>query len=329
MTVTRLSVLMKADLSYEAGPYDPARREAWDAFVGESRTPHFMLTRNYVEYHQERFDDMSVVVMRGDEIVGLLPASVSESHVTSHAGLTFAGLLTRPSSSIVQTGKTMRSALEFLGHRGAEKLTYRAAPGIYSLLPSEEDLYWLWSLGAALVRRDVASVVLPGYRPPLRKGRKHAISKARAGRVRIMRDRDFRGFHVLLVEVLAERHGASPTHTSEELQLLATRFPDNLKLFTARNPDGQIVSGVVIYETPLVAHAQYIATSRGGREIGAADVLIESLITQYLSDGKAFDFGISTTNSGRVINEGLAAFKEGFGARTVLYDEYEFSLDTL
>lgn len=39
-----------------------------------------------------------------------------------------------------------------------------------------------------------------------------------------------------------------------------------------------------------------------------------------------FDFGVSCEQEGRYLNEGLAAQKEGFGARAVVYDSYRIEL---
>lgn len=44
------------------------------------------------------------------------------------------------------------------------------------------------------------------------------------------------------------------------------------------------------------------------------------------NDKKFFSFGISTENKGKVLNEGLAFFKEAFGARGVVNNAYELVL---
>ena len=36
-----------------------------------------------------------------------------------------------------------------------------------------------------------------------------------------------------------------------------------------------------------------------------------------------FDFGISTENNGKFLNEGLISQKEGFGGRTTVYQTFE------
>ena len=73
-------------------------------------------------------------------------------------------------------------------------------------------------------------------------------------------------------------------------------------------------------------HAQYIATSDDGRSVGALDGLFSYLITEVFAEKAYFDFGVSTEQGGRYLNEGLAFQKEGFGARAVVYDTYEIKL---
>ena len=82
----------------------------------------------------------------------------------------------------------------------------------------------------------------------------------------------------------------------------------------------------MIYETATVAHAQYIASTAYGRSVGALDGLFCHLITDVFAAKRYFDFGISTEQGGRYLNEGLVFQKEGFGARAVVYDIYSIRL---
>ena len=72
-----------------------------------------------------------------------------------------------------------------------------------------------------------------------------------------------------------------------------------------------------------VVHTQYLASSAEGKRDGALDLLLHNLITVVYADRSYFDFGVSTENGGGYLNEGLIFQKEGFGARSVVYDTYE------
>jgi hypothetical protein len=107
--------------------------------------------------------------------------------------------------------------------------------------------------------------------------------------------------------------------------MLARRFPREIALFGAfRGSDW--LSGVVVYESAPVAHVQYIASTAEGRELSSLDLLFERLIVQEYAEKAWFDFGSSTEDEGRTLNEGLVAQKEGFGARAVVHDFYDLDL---
>jgi hypothetical protein len=80
---------------------------------------------------------------------------------------------------------------------------------------------------------------------------------------------------------------------------------------------------MTIYETPRVAHAQYIATSEIGRRMGALDLLVSWLVNEVYQGKEFFDFGGSNEEEGRALNHGLLEWKEGFGARSFAHDFYQ------
>ena len=204
-------------------------------------------------------------------------------------------------------------------------MLYKVVPHIYHRVASEDDLYALFRLGAALVRRDVSSTVQPATRLAPQARRQRGARKARLARVEVCESTDFAGFWPLLRATLAGRHGVEPVHAVNEIVLLARRFPGSIRLFTATE-DAEIVAGTVIYETPQVAHAQYIACSPRGRVLTALDLLFEELIVNVFRDKPYFDFGISTESEGTALNVGLIEFKEGFGATATVHDFYEVDL---
>ena len=129
----------------------------------------------------------------------------------------------------------------------------------------------------------------------------------------------------MLAEVLTRRHNRVPVHTPAEMRLLADRFPDNIRLYVAKK-DGATVAGVVMFETPHVAHAQYVAASPRGQALCALDAVFGHLIGFYADTKRYFDFGISTEDSGRHLNAGLAGYKREWGGGCVVQDTYEITL---
>ena len=208
---------------------------------------------------------------------------------------------------------------------GAHRWLYKPIPYIYSTLPAEEDLYALFRSGGTLKERGVSSVIDCARKLPMRQSRKSGCVKARKAGVTVdagnMTD-DLEAFWNILAGILMEKHRKKPVHTVAELQLLHSRFPEQIKLYVARE-DGNIVAGAMIYDMGHVVHTQYLASSAEGKRNGALDLLLHNLITEVYAERTYFDFGVSTENGGGYLNEGLIFQKEGFGARSVVYDTYE------
>jgi hypothetical protein len=162
-------------------------------------------------------------------------------------------------------------------------------------------------------------------RLPFSKGRKWSLKQALNAAVRVEESREFREFMQMEQELLASKYGVRPTHSAEELELLASRFPEQIKLFAAY-ADQQLLAGVVVYEHSQVAHAQYISATDEGKRVGALDLVLDYLINHQYSKKKYFDFGISTERAGQYLNSGLIENKQSFGGRAVVYDFYEWNL---
>ncbi len=303
--------------------YDPAQKRVWDDFITNSKNGIFLFYRDYLEYHADRFPDSSLMFFGEDgQLVAVLPATVKDGVLSSHAGLTFGGVVSGTSMKVALMLDVFDAMRAYSLAQGINKIVYKAVPHIYHRAPAEEDLYALFRHDARLFRRDVSSTIEMKERLPFSKGRKWSIKQAQKHGLEVRPSSDFETFMTIEAHLLGEKYGAKPVHTAAELQMLATRFPDNIKLFTAHGELG-MYAGAVIYESPEVAHAQYIGTTEEGRKTGALDLIMSYLINDYYAQKKYFDFGISTEDGGRHLNAGLVENKQGFGGRAVVYDFYE------
>lgn len=73
----------------------------------------------------------------------------------------------------------------------------------------------------------------------------------------------------------------------------------------------------------VVPEKEICLADETAREIGALDLVIASCVERYKESKRYFDFGISTEDLGRVLNTGLIAQKESFGARTIAYQAWK------
>lgn len=285
-----------------------------------------MLKRAYMEYHSDRFTDFSLMFYQEDKLVAIMPASLHGYQVRSHGGLTYGGIISSTSVKTKLMLEVFESLIQFLKFHNIGSLLYKRVPSIYHLYPSDEDLYALFRNNARLVRRDISVSILLENALNFSDLRKRGVKKALKNELSVAQSYDFYGFVDMLNEILTTRHNAKAVHSGAELELLASRFPDNIKLFMTSDKAGHNLAGVLVFETSTVVHLQYIANTDAGCNIGALDLLIAHLIEKYSKTKRYFDFGISTEQEGRYLNEGLIAQKEGFGGRGIAYDFYEITL---
>ncbi|MCS3808762.1 GNAT family N-acetyltransferase [Xanthomonas sp. 4461] len=309
---------------YSVRPYVAGDALAWDALVACSRNGNLLHRRGYMDYHADRFVDASLLVERGGEVLAVFPASVQGDCVSSHAGLTYAGLL---SSMAMRASATLQVLEQIAAHYragGMRELVYKPVPHVFHAYPAEEELYALHRMGAQLYRRDLSSVIALRQPFTFSAERRRSIAKARKAGVHIQTGTTLDAFHALLSEVL-QRHGVAPTHRLDELQLLQGRFPHHIVLHEAR-VEGQLVAAALVYDFGRSVHTQYLAVSEHGRRLDALSLLLAELITQVYAARDYFSFGISTEHGGQVLNEGLVEQKERFGARAVVQDFYRWTL---
>ncbi|MDQ0622000.1 GNAT family N-acetyltransferase [Paraburkholderia graminis] len=309
----------------KATRYTKADAGQWDAFVSASRNATFILQRAYMDYHSDRFADHSLFFHNDkNQLVALLPANERDGVLQSHGGLTYGGVICDDSMTTPRMLEVFDVLLEYLRSTGLNRLIYKTIPHIYHVNPTEEDRYALFRVDARLYRRDVLSVIALDRRLPLQKRRERKINQARKLGLVIEASDDFDAFWVILESNLTAAHGVKPVHSVEEMRLLHSRFPEQIRLHVCKE-NGIVVSGVVMFDSARVAHVQYISSSARGREIGALDLLFATLIERDYAHQAYFDFGISNEQDGKVLNVGLIEQKEGFGARAIIHDYYELN----
>lgn len=306
--------------------YAPEDAAAWNAFVATSKNGTFLHDRRFMEYHSDRFQDRSLIVEAGGKIAALLPANLKGTELQSHGGLTYGGLITGQSMSASAMCETVSALGEFLRGDGIARLRYKPVPHIFHRYPAEEDLYALFQAGARLVRSDLASAIAVGHAPSFSKSKRQGITRAGKFGLQVSQSDDIAGFWDILTARLHDAHQARPTHSLEELKLLKDRFPENIQLWTAGDSEG-LQGGIVTFSCGPVLHAQYMAATDDGRQNGALDLIIGHLAQSGYGGHRWFSFGISTTGDGRELNSGLSRQKEMFGARSVVFEQYEWDVE--
>lgn len=313
--------------------YSLEKKLIWDDFIDKSRNGTFLLKRDFMDYHSDRFLDNSLIAFKGGRIHALLPANITRDKecsqsdtlvLHSHQGLTYGGwIIGDKHFEAPDMSKLFEALIRYCKDRGISEIDYKPIPHIYHHRPSMEDEYVLWNMGAEVTACGLSATIDLNSEPGFNTQQKRNLRKGeRTGAVCQETD-DIDRFHKLLEECLANRHNVSPVHTVEELKLLKKRFPRNIKFYICES-EGEVEAGICIFECGRVWHSQYICSTERGREEGMLTLLFDKVIAlSHNSDGvNYFDFGISTEDNGHYLNEGLARQKYGLGGSGTLYKSY-------
>ena len=307
--------------------YDASMAGKWDEMVKQSRNGTFLHQRGYMDYHSDRFEDCSLVAMRDGKPCALLPTNVDGDTLYSHRGLTYGSwLLPYKHFDATVMIEAMDKAMEWLSAHGIKRLVYKPVPHIYHRYPCEEDLYALFRHHCALTETNISTAIDLTCPLPLDRGNKSGANAARKAGIQVGPSEDWQGFWQLLSSLLDTRYGTRPVHTLDEMLLLHSRFPENIRLYTA-TLDNELLAGVVMYLSQPVAHCQYIGASPRGKDTKALTLLFDHLIGEHTKMGfRYFDFGISNEDHGRYLNEGLVRQKSRLGGRGIVYNTFEVLL---
>jgi len=308
---------------YTIKRYESTDYNNWNAFVDKAKNATFLFHRDFMEYHKERFQDYSLVVLDNEKWIAILPANGVEQTVYSHQGLSYGGLIYDEKVKLAALIEIFKEVLFFLNKSGIEKLQIKTMPSIYHDKPADELNYILFLLNATLIRRDALAVINLSKTHSISTIRKRGVKNGIKNDLSIKEVEDFDEFwNEILIPNLAYKYNLKPVHTIVEITKLKQFFPKNIRQFNVYHK-GEIVAGTSVFESKNVAHCQYISARKSKDENGGLDFLYFHLINEIFKHKSFFDFGNSNENSGKNLNSGLSYWKESFGASTIAHDYYD------
>lgn len=313
-------------MSYKVIRYQPEHKKQWDDFVRQAKNATFLFYRDFMEYHSDRFEDYSLMVFNDDQLFSVIPANRVGDKIYSHQGLTYGGLLISPKLKLTSFIEIFQSVLRFLEKESITRLELKLLPPFFSTFASDEINYALFCVEAQCFRCETFAVLDLQKPYQFSKDRKDGIKRGIKNNLEVKEDFDLVPFwEKLLIPVLEEKHEAKPVHSAEEIQRLKEKFPSQIRQFNVYDKN-KLVAGTTIFETPLVAHSQYIAANADKNTNGSLDFLHNHLIKNVFPKKTFFDFGTFNLEQGTKINSGLGYWKQSFGAH--IYAQNFYSIAT-
>ena len=307
--------------------YTADQKNQWDEFVKKAKNGTFLFQRDFMEYHQDRFEDFSLMIYKDDILFALVPANVNEDVLYSHQGLTYGSFVLLKKAKLLDTFEAFKKMLEYLYEAKINQFDIRIIPSFYNAVPADELEYFLFKANAELLKRDALMVIDYQDRIKFQKNRREGINKAIRNNLKVQVDANYEGFwNEILIPNLNNKHGADPVHTLGEIKLLALRFPENIKQVNVYK-EGKIVAGTTVFLTKTTVHPQYVSGNMEKNAFGSLDVMYDFIISEFGNDKRYFDFNTSSEEGGAKLNKGLIFWKESCGARTFVSNNYRVNTE--
>ena len=311
----------KADLAMQNGTikvirYSPEWNIKWNDFIQNAQNATFLLHRDYMDYHADRFKDHSALVLNeNDDIKAVLPANEDNKKIISHQGLTYGSLIVDRSTKLVEFLNYMALILQYYESYDFTEIIYKCIPQYYENWSNSAEKYAHFLLKSELVKLETDFAFDKSMPSTLQNRRLRSIKRAKKQKVVIVEDEGFKTYwEKILVPNLKSRFNAKPVHNLKEITLLGSMFPNNIKQYSAYL-NNKIVAGTTVYIEQDVVKTQYISANEEGKRSGALDYLFYHLIHEEFKEKRYFSFGTTNGTTGLELNNGLVDWKEGYGTR--------------
>ncbi|TAH17164.1 MAG: GNAT family N-acetyltransferase [Cytophagales bacterium] len=321
---------------FEVIRYKVIYQNSWNDFVSRAQNTTFLFHRNFMDYHSDRFEDYSAMIYSENELIAIFPANKKDNKIYAHAGLTYGSLAVNHFFDPSKCHILFNHLLHYYHKQGFGQLIYKEIPVFYQenrnfslFLVENAGLYQI------MQEEDIGAVIDLQNAIHFWHGRWQNIKKAEKLNLSIITSETnkpyllFKDFwEEVLVPNLKNKYNLLPTHTLDEIALLASRFPTHIKQYNVYY-EGKIIAGTTIFEDKKVAHCQYIASTDLGKSLYATDFLFHHLITQKYKDFNYFSFGISNEHGSKKVNEGLLRWKMSWGAQVCKHNHFFLQLDSV
>lgn len=309
--------------------YESRYENIWDNFVKNAILGTIYHTRKFINYHpKDRFQDESILIYKNNLLICVMPCCKCNNKYFSYSGSTFGGPIF---SKVVYKYNYLVNIINEIIKYYDNKIEFRIANDIY-FNESSFILYFLLKrkLDMKLELSWYIDVKLNFLENIKNKNRKRALKK-NIEKIQCLltnKNKDYIEFHSVLSNTLKKKHNNIPTHNINELIELKNILNDKQLLHIVKN-NNTIVAG--IFTIKVTDKCWYTVYMTRNLDVYNSGEYIAIILNDLVNLGKKekidyIDLGITTENSGNLINEGLTIYKEeSLGAKSNY--RYLFTID--
>jgi hypothetical protein len=306
----------------------------WDDFIlNKSMNGTFIQTRRFINYHHEgKFNDHSLCIRKGNELVAaLLACELSGRVFVAHQGTTFGGLSISKNIYNSSSVDELFALLNEYFEKNFSAVRIKMVPEIYQKRNCDLLDYFFYKTGYTSISElnfympldKYAESVLSPLSSNKRRDYKYSLNNQLVFCELTEKEQISEYYDVLLMNL--KKLNLNPVHTLEELlDLKFNRYPDKIRFYGVYYDERIIAGSMVFLLTDSVFHTQYLSSDQNYLNLFPMDFLIVELIKKAVEgNNRVFSFGICTEEQGKYLNLGLSRFKEGFGSEYCINKTFE------
>ncbi len=298
----------------------------WNAFIGSAKNSTFLFHRDFMEYHSDRFQDYSLLVFEGENLVAVFPANWVEEKVYSHSGLTYGGFVLGETVGENDFEMIYAAVIEFLKTEKKKLLVIKEMLPFYYQIETTNFGEFFIENGAKITDTKMNLTIDFKSDYTISKSKKKHYRRLQSEGLVVKKEENFEIFWTkVLMPLLAEKYNAKPLHSLSEITFLQQKFPQNIEQYNLYR-DEEILAGITIFKTQKVVKSQYGATTENGKKHRALDYLFIHLIEEFGKSFDYFDMGTVDDDSELGYNEGLLNQKKELGCNLYSQNTYQIAL---
>ena len=300
-------------MNFEIINYNENFKNEWEQFVNESINGTIYHTRKFLSYHENKFEDSSILIYNDKKLVCILPCCKDNSKYFSHKGATFGGPIFIEE---VYNVTDVNTIINLIIKHYNNNIEFRLSNNIYNNLSHDLIIYCLSNklklkpeLGFFINSNDNLIEKITNIR-----NKKNLIKFMNNKNIicDIYKEKnDYINFYNILNNNLSNKYKTNPTHTLEEFLLMSEILKNEHSLYLVKEND-VIYGGVYLIKTSNRCWYTFYISKNIDIKKNPSIIYIMYKIQQDAKEQnvKYIDYGITTEEKGKVLNIGLAEFKE-------------------
>lgn len=313
-----------------------------DSFIISPDTNgEFINSLKYLSYHGNRFKEDSIVVRdKGSKTIkGVLLATVNKkdfSTLISHQGTTFAGPIIGLRDSYQTVAQVVKLMLAYYEKKYSH-IRLRTTPAFYARQETGMLDYILMQNGYSYGMTALSNIIRIEKIDSEESLLKNYTAKRRNEVRKVLKSDEFifkkadridSDIWEMMNSNLRERYSSETTHSYEEINGLQIKTPSRILPYEVRHASGEYAAFALVYKFKNVFHTQYLDMNYKYSVNYPNMLLIHHLILEARKEMfPVFSFGACTEKMGKYLNEGLLAYKSGYGGGNIILPEYSKDID--